>query len=287
MALNLQVENVVSTTAQTVKDQNGNTSPLILSTDKVGIGTLSPAEALEVNGRIKSGALTIGPWPANPNRYTFFGTNALNQADAGNYALLQAAADVDQGVTFLNSPVSIHFRIGNAEKMALANNGNVGIGTMEPREKLEVNGNIVTNGDIRLTNADCAEDFDICETEQVEPGTVMVLGEEGVLYPSQQPYDKRVAGVISGAGDYKPGIVLDKQESSNTRKPIALLGKVYCKVDAQYGVIEVGDLLTTSPMPGHAMKAHDPLKALGAMLGKALRPLAEGQGLIPILIALQ
>ena len=80
--------------------------------------------------------------------------------------------------------------------------------------------------------------------------------------------------------------MLDKQQSSSTRKPIALLGKVYCKVDAQYGVIEVGDLLTTSPTPGHAMNADDPLKAFGTVIGKALRPV-EGQGLIPILIALQ
>ena len=51
--------------------------------------------------------------------------------------------------------------------------------------------------------------------------------------------------------------------------------------------IEVGDLLTTSATPGHAMKATDPLKAFGAVIGKALRPLDSGQGLIPVLIALQ
>ena len=51
--------------------------------------------------------------------------------------------------------------------------------------------------------------------------------------------------------------------------------------------IEIGDLLTTSPTPGHAMKADDPLKAFGTVIGKALRPLAAGQGLLPILIALQ
>jgi hypothetical protein len=166
-------------------------------------------------------------------------------------------------------------------------NGNVGIGTTAPGEKLEVNGNITTNGDIRLTNADCAEEFDICEMEQIEPGTVMILGNEGKLEISQKAYDKRVAGVVSGAGNYKPGIVLDKQQSSSTRQPIALLGKVYCKIDAQYGAIEVGDLLTTSPTPGHAMKADDQLRAFGTIIGKALRSLAEGKELIPILVALQ
>lgn len=42
-----------------------------------------------------------------------------------------------------------------------------------------------------------------------------------------------------------------------------------------------------SPGPDHTMKAADPLKAFGAVIGKALRPLPEGQGLISILIALQ
>jgi len=49
----------------------------------------------------------------------------------------------------------------------------------------------------------------------------------------------------------------------------------------------VGDLLTSSPTPGHAMKASDPAEAFRAVVGKSLRPLKEAQGLIPILIALQ
>jgi hypothetical protein len=146
---------------------------------------------------------------------------------------------------------------------------------------------VEVTGDIRLVNADCAEDFDIAGLERVEPGTVMVIDSEGSLRECDRAYDKCVAGVISGAGKYKPAIVLDKQESSKNRMPIALMGKVYCKVDASYGAIEVGDLLTTSPTPGHAMKADDPMKAFGAVIGKALRPLEVGQDLIPVLVALQ
>jgi hypothetical protein len=148
-------------------------------------------------------------------------------------------------------------------------------------------GDVEVTGDIRLANADCAEDFDVVETETLEPGTVMVLGQQSVLQPSTRAYDRCVAGVISGAGEYKPGIVLDRQPATGRRRPIALLGKVFCKVDAQFGPIEVGDLLTTSPTPGHAMKASDPAQAFGAVIGKALRPLPAGQALIPILIALQ
>jgi hypothetical protein len=146
---------------------------------------------------------------------------------------------------------------------------------------------VVTDGDITLANADCAEDFDVADEASAEPGTVMVLDDESKLRESVRPYDKRVAGVVSGAGNYKPGLVLDKQLSEGNRQPIALLGKVFCKVDAQFGSIEVGDLLTTSPTAGHAMRADDPFKAFGAVIGKALRPLPDGRGLIPILIALQ
>ena len=141
--------------------------------------------------------------------------------------------------------------------------------------------------DAVLTGGDCAEEFDVADTAEIEPGTVMVLDQRGALRSSQQAYDKRVAGVISGAGEYRPGLILDRKESSEGRVPVALVGKVYCKVDARDVAIEVGDLLTTSPTPGHAMKAADPFKAFGTVIGKALRPLEAGQGLIPILVALQ
>jgi hypothetical protein len=64
------------------------------------------------------------------------------------------------------------------------------------------------------------------------------------------------------------------------------VGKVYCKVDADFAPIATGDLLTTSSTPGHAMKATDRAKAFGAVIGKALAPLHAGRDLIPILVAL-
>jgi hypothetical protein len=148
-------------------------------------------------------------------------------------------------------------------------------------------GSVEVTGDVILANQDCAEDFDIAATGDIGPGTVMVIVRGGALQISESTYDKRVAGVVSGAGDFRPAIVLGKQLSQERRLPIALIGKVYCKVDASSSPIEVGDLLTTSPTPGHAMKALDPLKAFGAVIGKALQPLENGLGLIPILIALQ
>jgi hypothetical protein len=154
------------------------------------------------------------------------------------------------------------------------------------KDSIELNG---SSGDIVLNNADCAEDFDICQSElsQVEPGTVMVIDSVNTLRVSSKPYDKRVAGVVSGAGDCKPGLVLDKRQSNDRRKSISLMGKVNCKVDATYSSIEIGDLLTTSSTIGHAMRVNDPLKGFGAVIGKALQPLKAGQGIIAILVSLQ
>ncbi len=61
----------------------------------------------------------------------------------------------------------------------------------------------------------------------------------------------------------------------------------YCKVDADIAPIQVGDLLTTSPTRGHAQKALDRTKAIGAILGKALAPLEKGKAKIPVLVLLQ
>lgn len=141
-------------------------------------------------------------------------------------------------------------------------------------------------GDIVLRNADCAEEFSVACSEQVEPGSVLVIASENELEPCSKAYDKRVAGIVSGAGNYKPGILLDKQFTAG-RLPVALMGKVYCKVDASEHPVEVGDLLTTSHITGYAMKAADPLMAIGAIIGKALKPLSSGSGLIPVLVSLQ
>ncbi len=145
----------------------------------------------------------------------------------------------------------------------------------------------ITAVDVQLSGGDCAENFDAADLETATPGTLMIFTEDGLVVPNTEPYDKRVAGVVSGAGDYQPAIVLNRQKSSRNKVPIALLGRVYCKADAQYSPINIGDLLTTSPTVGHAMKAEDPTRSWGAVIGKAMQPLVGGQSLIPILIALR
>jgi hypothetical protein len=203
---------------------------------------------------------------------------------------LQAVSNMDLVLLGLGADVFVPNELHGTSKTgdALFGESVSGIGVHGKGRRLAglFEGDIEVTGDIRLTNADCAEDFDVSSVTGSEPGTVMVLNGEGSLSQCQRAYDTCVVGVVSGAGDYRPGIVLDKHASARNRRSIALLGKVFCKADAQFGAIAVGDLLTTSPAAGHAMKAGDPWRSCGAIIGKALRPLASGQGLIPIVIAL-
>ena len=151
-----------------------------------------------------------------------------------------------------------------------------------------INGNLtmLNNGDVIL--GDCAEEFECSNlSARAEPGYVMVLDDSGVIRPCSEGYERGTVGVVSGAGTFRPAIVQDRVKDAENRAPIALIGKVCCWVDADFGPIRVGDLLTTSPSTGHAMKAIDPTRAFGAVIGKALQPLAGGKALISILVTLQ
>jgi hypothetical protein len=173
----------------------------------------------------------------------------------------------------------------------MPNTNSAGV-TLSVEGHLNIARDMTVGGDVKLVGGDLAEEFDFDSTigAFAEPGTVVSINELGMMEPSSIEYDKRVVGIVPGAGTYRPGIILDKEQvevDGKKRIPLALAGKVFCKVDADYNSIEVGDLLTSSMTPGHAMKAAKPTKALGTIIGKALRPLKEGKGMIPVLVALQ
>jgi len=268
---------------------NGTERVRVDTTGNVGIGTSAPGVKLEVSGGIFAHD-TITATTATATNSTPEGGHlrVLNSsktgATANDWSIYNMTGGYGNGLAFWR-----YYADGTnpGPALFLTDVGNVGIGTSSPATKLHVNGDITVTGDVLLTGADCAEHFDIIGTQIPEPGTVVVIDEAGALRESLEPYDKKVAGVVSGAETYSPGLVLDNRPSGEPRVALALVGKVYCKVDAEYSPIEVGDLLTTSPTPGHAMKAMEPAKAFGSIIGKALRTLDNGKGLIPILIALQ
>ena len=140
-----------------------------------------------------------------------------------------------------------------------------------------------SSGDIKLSGADCAEMFDVTAARPVDAGTVLVMDDAESLRPCDCAYDRRVAGIVSGAGGRRPGLILNGQTEGAA---VALMGRVFCKVDATNEPVEMGDLLTTSATIGHAMKASDASRTAGTVLGKAMGSLASGTGLIPVLVAL-
>ena len=125
---------------------------------------------------------------------------------------------------------------------------------------------------------DLAEPFPIT-VPQIEKGSVVVIDSDhpGQLTLSTTAYDTRVAGIVSGANGVNPGIALHQDDVLDDGENVALSGRVYVLADASYGAIKPGDLLTTSDTPGHAMKVLDHSRAEGAILGKAMTGLNDGQ----------
>src|SRR5208282_6757795 len=98
----------------------------------------------------------------------------------------------------------------------------------------------------------------------------------GQLKLASQPYDTRVAGVVSGAKGIHPGIQMQQQGLLEGGRNVALTGRVYVQADTSNGTIKPGDLLTTSSTPGRAMKVTDHARAAGAIIGKAMSALQGG-----------
>jgi hypothetical protein len=111
-----------------------------------------------------------------------------------------------------------------------------------------------------------------------------------VIRKCSTAYDARLVGVYST----RPG-VLGAEKGGETRVdpgdiPVAITGIVPTRVTCENGAIHAGDLLTTSTHPGYAMKASGVVTngltvyPAGTILGKALRDLEEGKGVIEVLL---
>jgi hypothetical protein len=164
----------------------------------------------------------------------------------------------------------------------------VGVGTEQPQTTLDVRG-VASVEVLEITGgADVAEPFRIDDASPVDPGTVLVIDEQhaGCLKVSDLVYDRRVAGIVSGGGGVRPGLTLQDGRSGAAGASVALAGRVYCKAEALSNPIAPGDLLTTSAVRGHAMKAVDREASHGAILGKSMSELRDGTGLVLVLVNL-
>ncbi len=149
-------------------------------------------------------------------------------------------------------------------------------------------GNLQCNSLTILGGSDLAEPFAMSHKDIAE-GSVVVIDEEnpGQLKMSDVAYDTHVAGIVSGAEGVRPGIQMKQVGLLESGQNVALTGRVYVKADASNGAIKPGDLLTTSSLAGHAMKVSDHAQANGAILGKAMTGLAQGKGMVLVLVTLQ
>jgi len=161
--------------------------------------------------------------------------------------------------------------------------------SLNPSGDMYIGGTLSTTVLTIRGGADVAEPFEMTQPEEMEEGSVVVIDDKnpGKLKLSTEACDTRVAGIISGAGGVKPGLRLHQEGVMEGDHHVALSGRVYVKADAGNGAIRPGDLLTTSDKPGHAMKVTKHSEAQGAILGKAMSALDEGNGLVLVLVTLQ
>lgn len=290
----------------------------VTSVGEVGIGTASPKGRLHVNGdyygrghlylyayqgdgssgtayvqaRDDSGASSIDLQLRTQN--TGAVTEAMKLTAAGNVGIgttsPEARLHVTTSDTYLakfnqfgtGAGVSISLINGASNHSALSvysASGNAPALSVSGMASVDV---------LQIYGADVAEKFPV--SEETEPGTVVEIHPDrpGKLRIARGAYNRRVAGVVSGAGDIPSGTILANMLEDDDAKPIALSGRVWVKCDATATAIELGDLLTTSNMPGHAMAVRDFNRAPGTVIGKAMTSLARGEtGLVLVLVNLQ
>lgn len=115
--------------------------------------------------------------------------------------------------------------------------------------------------------ADVAENY--ISSETLEPGDIVMPASDGnnrAIKKTTSPYQPQAIGIVST----EPGITLNSAAKTDKEHPylypIALQGRVYLKVTGENGSINPGDVLTTSSLPGVAMKA----TTSGPIVAKAL-----------------
>lgn len=275
----------------------GSTRLLINSLGNVGIGTSVPDRLLDLRSderamlRLRSGATTGSRLELQGVTPEGFGSSTY-----GELAFLNSAGEDRASIAMADAFIggqALRFRVAGSERMRVTSTGRVGIGTSNPQDALDVNGTVRT-GVLRITGgSDLAERFDVAALGSIapQPGMVVSIDPEnpGRLRLSERAYDRTVAGIISGAGGVNSGMVMGQDGSiADGKLPVALTGRVYVMADTREAAIEPGDLLTTADRPGHARRVGDSGRAQGAILGKAMTGLAQGEdGLVLVLVSLQ
>jgi hypothetical protein len=248
-----------------------------------GIGVYSLTANSTGSNNTAEGYNALSSLPGG-NGNTAIGNNALQNLGIGDNDIA-LGNNAGNNLTIGGNDIYI----GNAGNSS--ESGVIRIGTSQTQTF--ITGTIQSPSVTTLTitgGSDLAEPFSISTAGQpVFEGEVVVIDDTspGQLKLTDRPYDSRVAGVISGANGIHPGIQMQQQGLLEGGKNVALTGRVYVQADTSNGAINPGDLLTTSSVPGRAMKVTDHARAAGAILGKAMSRLSEGNGMVLVLVTLQ
>jgi hypothetical protein len=228
-----------------------------------GTGQVAPGvKAIGVLGDVPNGLNSVGGVGVMGHVFLMTGDGCCSTAGVF-WNEFADGADILVGQTFAAPNQKVVFRVDTFGDVHIA-------------------GNIFTNG------ADFAENVAVNGSKSgYAAGDVLVIDSsaERRLTRTPKPYSTLVAGIYST----RPGVLAGSrmEKAANPDVPLAVVGIVPCKVTAENGAIQAGDLLVTSSKPGFAMKGTNHNKMMGAVLGKAMQPLPKGDGVIQVLVTLQ
>ncbi|HEY2114152.1 MAG TPA: hypothetical protein VGJ51_03635 [Candidatus Angelobacter sp.] len=228
-----------------------------------GTGQVAPGvKAIGVLGDVPNGLNSVGGVGVMGHVFLMTGDGCCSTAGVF-WNEFGDGADILVGQTFAAPNQKVVFRVDTFGDVHIA-------------------GNLFTNG------ADFAENVAVNGNKSgYAAGDVLVIDSaaERRLTRTSRPYSTLVAGIYST----RPGVLAGSrmEKAANPDVPLAVVGIVPCKVTAENGAIQAGDLLVTSSKAGFAMKGTNRKKMMGAVLGKALQPLPQGDGVIQVLVTLQ
>ncbi len=140
--------------------------------------------------------------------------------------------------------------------------------------EIAASGLIYSNTDSQV--GDLAEHFEVNNDHGIETGLIVTFkpGTDNEYEVATRPYSNHIVGVISE----NPSVVLN---NPRVGPAIALAGRVKVKLTQNAGeLIKSGDFLTTSEVPGKAMKA----TKLGRVVGYAVTNQKPGTDYVEILV---
>jgi hypothetical protein len=237
-------------------------------------------DAVRING--ENATVTIGTDGQDGDLVvkSAFGRDAL-RVDGENGTVTIGADGLEGDLTIRDAAGRDALRLnGETAELFIGTDGLEGdliVRNAEGVDTIHLNG---ATGDIELMGADLAEEF--AADIPLAAGTVVVAIGPDEVTSAGHAEDRRVVGVVSGAGDFRTALRLGARRGE-ARVPVALVGRVHAQAVASNGPIAIGDLLVTSDVDGHAMRAPDEPRP-GTVLGKALGGLVDGAGLIPVLL---